>query len=70
MLGTLKKLFRAQTNVVSNMELLDSLRRQVERKNVAKVEDEFDMGYDMAIDEVIDLIDEYRRSLSTSGRAT
>ncbi len=38
-------------------ETLIAIREQVERMNIPVIADDFDAGYDMAIDEVLVLID-------------
>lgn len=40
------------------LTLLIALRREVESKNIAYPFDDRDVGYDMAIDEVLELIDQ------------
>lgn len=39
-------------------EALIAIRRRVEQMNIPVVADDFDAGYDMAVDEVLELIDE------------
>lgn len=69
MLSQLRKLFRTQTSVgrmPTALEALAFIRKEVERKNVAIVADDIDAGYDMAIDEIIDVIEDYEKALQRS----
>lgn len=65
MFNRFKNIFRARTKPITAMEALDHIQKAVERMNIPKPGDDVDVGYDMAIDEVIDLISDYRKLLST-----
>lgn len=56
MFGWMRK--RVQTPHPTVHQVLVVLRDEVERKNIPVIMDDFDAGYDMAIDEVLALIDE------------
>ena len=55
----LRKLFRKLLPVQSDtLTVLMALRAEVDRKNISYPFDDWDVGYDMAIDDVLELIDE------------
>jgi len=55
----LRKLFTKWLPVQSDtLNVLMALRAEVERKNISYPFDDRDVGYDMAIDEVLELIDD------------
>jgi hypothetical protein len=55
----LRKLFTKWLPVQSdNLNVLMTLRAEVDRRNISYPFDDRDVGYDMAIDEVLELIDE------------
>lgn len=63
----LRRLFRSWRKVAPNsMAALMALRVEVERRNISHPFDDRDVGYDMAIDEVLELIDEAINNI-TSG---
>lgn len=45
----------------SARQVLDDIRRLVETKNIPVIMDDVDAGYDMAVDEILDLIEDYQR---------
>lgn len=53
------KWFRRKRHLqeMTSCETLIAIREQVERMNIPVVADDFDAGYDMAVDEVLVLID-------------
>ena len=65
MFSPLRKFFRPRTKQVTALDALAHIKRAVERLNVPVVADDVDAGYDMAIDEVIDIISDYEKALST-----
>lgn len=65
MLHRLRKLFRGRTKPVSALEALAHVKAAVERLNIPSPADDTDVGYDMAIDEVVDIISDYQKVLST-----
>jgi hypothetical protein len=55
----LRKLFTKWLPVQSDtLNVLMTLRAEVDRRNISYPFDDRDVGYDMAIDEVLELIDE------------
>lgn len=55
----LRRLFRAwRKDPPDSVAALMTLRAAVERRNISYPFDDRDVGYDMAIDEVLELIDE------------
>jgi len=55
----LRKLFTKWLPVQSDtLNVLMTLRAEVDRKNISYPFDDRDVGYDMAIDEVLELIDD------------
>lgn len=55
----LRKLFTKWLPVQSDtLNVLMALRAEVDRRNISYPFDDRDVGYDMAIDEVLELIDE------------
>jgi hypothetical protein len=65
MISMLKNMFRTRTKPVTAIEAVDYLMRRVEALNIPVVADDVDAGYDMAVDEVLDIIIDYRKVLST-----
>lgn len=47
--------------------VLGMIRAQIEAKIVPVIADDVDAGYDMALDEVLDIIADYEKALSTQG---
>jgi hypothetical protein len=71
MFSPLKKILRAKTTEVSTIAVLDAIKERILKLNIPTVADDVDAGYDMAIDEVIDIIDDARKAvLSTKPAAT
>lgn len=63
----LRRLFRAwRKDPPDSVAALMTLRSEVERRNISHPVDDRDVGYDMAIDEVLELIDEAINNI-TSG---
>lgn len=63
----LRRLFRAwRKDPPDSVAALMTLRAEVERRNISHPVDDRDVGYDMAIDEVLELIDEAINNI-TSG---
>lgn len=56
MFGWLRK--KMQTPHPTAHQVLIALRDEVEKRNIPVVMDDFDAGYDMAIDEMLALIDD------------
>lgn len=55
----LRRWFKAKpTSAQASIEALCRLRAQIERLNIPVIMDDQDAGYDMAIDEVLVLIDD------------
>jgi hypothetical protein len=55
----LRKLFTKWLPVQSDtLNVLKALRAEVDRRNISYPFDDRDVGYDMAIDEMLELIDE------------
>jgi hypothetical protein len=55
----LRKLFTKWLPVQSDtLNVLMALRAEVDRKNISYPFDDIDVGYDMAVDEVLELIDD------------
>jgi hypothetical protein len=55
----LRKLFTKWLPVQSDtLNVLMTLRAEVDRKNISYPFDDIDVGYDMAVDEVLELIDD------------
>ena len=65
MLHRLQNLFRPRIKPVTALEAITHVRAAVERLNISVVADDVDAGYDMAIDELIDILDDYKKLLST-----
>lgn len=62
----LRKLFqRTSGTEKAIIAELRKLAKEVEKKNISIVMDDIDAGYDMAIDEVLELIDEAINQLSS-----
>lgn len=64
MISMLKKLFRQPTDQPTALDAVRHIKRQLERLNIPVVNDDFDTGYDYAIEEMFDVISEYEKSLS------
>lgn len=56
MFGWMRK--RVQDPQPTVQQVLVALKNQIELKNIPVIMDDFDAGYDMAIDEVLALIDD------------
>lgn len=63
----LRKIFRKwRSEKPTELSVLIALRAEIERKNISYPFDDRDVGYDMAIDEVLELIDEAINNITSN----
>lgn len=63
----LRKIFRKwRSEKPAELVVLIALRAEIERKNISYPFDDIDVGYDMAIDEVLELVDEAINNITSN----
>lgn len=63
----LRKIFRKwRSEKPTELLVLIALRAEIERKNISYPFDDIDVGYDMAIDEVLELVDEAINNITSN----